>query len=71
MATLSAGLDELASLRQIRKTSLDKIVGSIRNDILALWEEAGIEDESDRKKEFPLYFAKVEQLDEAAVHNIL
>ena len=67
MATLSAGFDELAGLKQIRKTSLDKVVGSIRNDILALWEEAGIEDDIDRKKEFALFYSKVEDLDESAV----
>ena len=69
MATLSAGIDELAGLKQIRKTSLGKVVGSIRNDILALWEEAGIEDETDRQREFALFYAKVEDLDESAVRR--
>mmetsp|Transcript_17378 Transcript_17378/g.23895 ORF Transcript_17378/g.23895 Transcript_17378/m.23895 type:complete len:628 (-) Transcript_17378:135-2018(-) len=67
MATLSKGLDELARLKLIRTSSLGRVVSSIRNDILCLWEEAGIEDEADRRQEFPLYFCDAEDLDDSAV----
>lgn len=67
MATLSRGMDELNRLKEIRKSSLDRVISSIRSDILALWEESGMEDEADRRREFEFYYAPVEDLDDSAV----
>lgn len=70
MDTLSKGFDELNRLREIRKTSLGKVISSIRNDILTLWEEAGIENEEERRKEFPLYFEQLVNMEDSAVSHL-
>ena len=67
MDTLSKGFDELNRLKEIRKTSLGKVISSIRSDILSLWEEAGIEDETERRKEFSLYFEPLQNIEDTAV----
>ncbi len=67
METLNKGTDELKRLREIRRRSLGRVVSSIRNDILTLWEEAGIDSEENRRREFPLYFNDLESLDDGAV----
>jgi uncharacterized coiled-coil protein SlyX len=67
METLSKGLDELHRLRDIRKSSIENIIKCIRNDILTLWEEAGIESEDNRRREFPAYFDDINNLEDSAV----
>ena len=67
METLSKGVDELARLREIRSQSLGKVIASIREDIAALWAEAGIESEEVRSAEFPLYFQDVSEMEDSAV----
>jgi hypothetical protein len=70
METLSRGFDELSRLREIRKTSLGRVVTSIRNDILTLWEEAGIDSEDARRREFSPYFDDVNALEDSSVSVI-
>ena len=67
METLNKGYEELKRLRDIRRRSLGRVVSSIRSDILTLWEEAGIDSEENRKREFPAYFADIDNLDDSAV----
>jgi hypothetical protein len=67
METLSKGVDELARLKEIRSKSMGKVINSIREDICALWVEAGIVAEEDQIEEFALYFRDVESLEDAAV----
>lgn len=69
METLCKGFDELTRLKEVRKMSMGKVVGSIREDIDALWHEAGIELEDTRRNEFPLYFKDVDTLDDRSVHD--
>jgi hypothetical protein len=64
METVNKGYMEVTRLQELRKTSLAKVIANIRSDILALWEEAGIENDSQRAEEFPQYFLSEEQLDE-------
>ena len=67
METLNKGYEEVARLRDIRKKSLGKVVASIRNDILTLWEEIGIQDDESRGREFPAFFDDLETLEDSAV----
>lgn len=71
METLSKGMDELARLREIRAKSLGKVITSIREDIAALWTEAGIESEEVRQAEFPCYFQDVSEVEDSAVRVLL
>ena len=67
METLAKGRDELERLREIRATSLEKVVGSIRNDIVALWEEIAIDQEESRREEFPIFYESVLTLGDTTV----
>jgi uncharacterized coiled-coil protein SlyX len=67
METLNKGNEEVKRLKDIRRKSLGRVVTNIRNDILTLWEEAGIENEENRKREFPLYFNDLDSLDDSSV----
>eukprot|EP01039_Chlorochromonas_danica_P010648 gene10648-11806_t len=67
MDTLSKGDDEVKRLQEIRRKSLGRVILCIRSDILTLWEEAGIESDEQRHREFPLYFQEVDSLDDSAV----
>lgn len=69
METLSKGHDELERLKEMRATSLSKVIDCIRSDILSLWEEAGIESEEERRREFPLFYAEIGSLEDSAVDN--
>lgn len=69
METLAKGHDELKRLKEIRTKSLGRVVTSIRSDILTLWEEAGIESEDQRRREFPMYYEEIEQLEDSSVTN--
>jgi hypothetical protein len=66
METLSKGVDELSRLKEIRTKSMGKVINSIREDIAALWSEAGVGGD-EQEKEFPLYFQDVENLEDKAV----
>eukprot|EP01038_Epipyxis_sp_PR26KG_P010175 gene10175-13690_t len=65
--TLTKGYDELKRLRDIRTKSLGNVITSIRNDIVTLWEEAGIESQDQRFQEFPGYFDSIENLLDSSV----
>lgn len=67
METLAKGRDELERLREIRASSLEQVVGSIRNDITALWEEIGIDNDEQRQTEFPIFSQSVEVLGDSTV----
>jgi hypothetical protein len=67
METLAKGRDELERLREIRSSSLEQVVGSIRNDITALWEEIGIDNDEQRQAELPIFFESVEVLGDSTV----
>ena len=67
METLARGRDELERLRDIRATSLEKVVGSIRADIAALWDEIGVDSEDQRRAEFAIFYESVEALGDATV----
>jgi hypothetical protein len=67
METLNKGNEEVKRLKDIRRKSLGRVVSNIRNDILTLWEEAGIDNEENRKREFPLYFNDLDSLDDSSV----
>jgi NADH:ubiquinone oxidoreductase subunit C len=67
METIQKGFDELKRLKEIRRRSLGRVVSSIRNDILTLWDEAGIDNEENRQREFPTYYHEIETLDDSAV----
>ena len=67
METLEKGRKELERLHQVRAESLGRVVTSIRADILALWEESGIESEDARRQEFPEYFVAVDDLQDSTV----
>lgn len=69
METLSKGVDELQRLREVRAQSLGKVIASIREDIAALWQEAGIEAEDARRGEFPLYYQDVSDMEDSAVSS--
>lgn len=64
METVNKGYMEVTRLQELRKTSLAKVIANIRSDIVVLWEEAGMENETQRAEEFPQYFLAEEQLDE-------
>lgn len=65
--TLKRGAAELAKLQEARKSSLIQIVSRFRSDILTLWEEAGIESDESRSKEFPHYYDDINNLEDSAV----
>ena len=67
--TLSKGRDELKRLQEIRSTSLSRVIGSIRNDIVELWGEAGIDSFETRTAEFPTFFEAIESLDDSSVET--
>eukprot|EP01041_Mallomonas_annulata_P006250 gene6250-12653_t len=67
MATLAKGRFELTRLRKIRAESLGKVLDMIRQDIQAMWVEAGIEDDNERQQEFPAFFEPLETIHETAV----
>lgn len=67
METLIKGRKELERLLTVRKTSLKKVIGSIRKDIATLWEEAGIESEAQQRAEFPGFFDDIEAVEDSAV----
>lgn len=67
LATLSRGREELERLQVVRVQSLGRVTASIRADILALWEEAGVESEEQRRAEFADYYSPVESLEDSAV----
>jgi hypothetical protein len=67
METLSKGVDELQRLKEIRAVSLTKVITSIREDITALWNEAGIESEEARHAEFPLFYQDIAEVEDSAV----
>lgn len=67
METLSKGRDEYERLLNVRQTSLQRIITSIRTDILSLWTEIFIESEDARRQEFSLYFDDIMTLEDNAV----
>jgi hypothetical protein len=67
METLSKGREELEGLREIRTSSLGRVVTSIRKDISALWDEVGIDTDEQKEMEFPTYFRAVEELEDSTV----
>lgn len=69
LATLAKGKEELERLKLVRVQSLGRVTASIRADILALWEEAGVETEEQRRNEFNAYFTPLDQLDDTAVDS--
>jgi hypothetical protein len=71
METLCRGADELQRLKEIRTKSIGRVVGSIRSDILTLWEEAGYDSDETRRREFPLYYTRTEELEDSSVCLVL
>jgi len=67
LATLAKGKEELERLKLVRVQSLARVTASIRTDIVALWEEAGVETEEQRRKEFEDFFLPLEELEDSAV----
>lgn len=67
MATLSKGREELERLKIVRVQSLGRVTASIRTDIAALWDEAGVESEEQRMAEFPGFFIAIDDLEDSAV----
>jgi hypothetical protein len=67
METLEKGREELQRLREIRTTSLGRVITSIRNDIVALWTEIGIDSDELKQSEFPLFFAEIGTLQDESV----
>lgn len=67
METLEKGREELQRLRDIRTTSLGRVITSIRNDIIVLWAEIGIESDELKELEFPLFFSEINTLQDEAV----
>ena len=67
LETLARGRDELQRLKQVRAESLGRVIVSIRVDISALWDEAGVESDEQRTEEFAEYFTPIEELDDSAV----
>jgi hypothetical protein len=65
--TLERGREELQRLRDIRTTSLGRVITSIRNDIVALWAEIGIDSDELKELEFPLFFADINSLQDESV----
>jgi hypothetical protein len=69
METLSKGREELDRLRQLRIDSLSEVITNIRMEICSLWDEAGIENEEDRRREFQPFFEPMENVGDAALDN--
>jgi hypothetical protein len=67
METLSKGMDERARLQEVRTQSMGKVIASMREDIVVLWAEMGVETEEARRREFALFFADVADLDDSVV----
>jgi len=67
METLLKGREELQRLKEIRTTSLGRVITSIRNDIVALWTEIGIETDELRALEFPSFFVELSTLQDDSV----
>lgn len=67
LETLSKGRKELERLCLVRTESLGRVVSSIRADIAALWDEAGIESDDQRREEFSEYFTGVDDLQDSTV----
>lgn len=67
METLSKGREELEGLKEIRTSSLGRVVTSIRKDISSLWEEVGIDTDEQKNHEFPTYFDSIEELQDSTV----
>lgn len=65
--TLERGRDELQRLRDIRTTSLGRVITSIRTDIVALWAEIGIDSDELKEIEFSLFFADINTLQDESV----
>ncbi len=70
METILKGRGELDRLLALRQTSMKQIVSSIRAEILALWEESGMDSPELQAEEFPIYFKDVESLDDNVVSII-
>lgn len=67
METLCKGFDELNRLKEIRSMSMGKVITSIREEIVALWQEAGIELEETRRTEFAMFYEDIATLEDKAV----
>jgi len=67
LATLAKGREELERLKEVRIQSLARVITSIRADIVALWDEEGLEGDAARAKEFPEFFTDLSILSDAAV----
>ncbi|RYH17106.1 hypothetical protein EON65_29095 [archaeon] len=67
MDTLAKGDVEVRRLQDIRRRSLGRVIQCIRSDIQTLWEEAGMETEEQRSREFPMFFRDIDALEDAAV----
>jgi len=51
----------------VRTESLGRVVQSIRQDIQALWDEAGIESDAQRQEEFAEFYTPIDRLQDSAV----
>lgn len=67
LETLNKGKNELERLHEVRQTSLKRVISSIRSDIAKLWEEAGIESDSQKRIELPIYFQDITELEDSSV----
>ena len=61
------GATEYQRLLELRKTSLQTIINSIRQEIHSLWEESGIDSPDAQSSDFPLYFQEVDTMDDSMV----
>lgn len=67
LQTLNVGYEEVNRLRELKKQSFGVIINTLRQDIMLLWEEVGVNTHEQREREFPIYFTDVVQLEEDAI----
>lgn len=67
--TLNRGRQELKRLKEIRSRNMEKVLSSLKEEVEALWVECGMSEEQ-RQKQFPLFFAPPEHLNDDAVRTI-
>lgn len=69
MRTLQRGREELKRLLEIRKQSLGTMIAALRQDIMAMWLEAGISSENEQRGEFQLYFESIDKLQDSSIEE--
>ena len=65
--TVHKGQNECIRLQSIRQTSLARIVGQIRDEIMAGWIELGMDQMAEQRNEFPEFFTSTDCLADDSV----